>query len=239
MSLKFALALVRRLIASFIPSDSPGTVYAAHLALITQMTAPPPASSPGLPVNHNPAPLGAPALQATLIAIDNLINLARKNRHTSIVSLAHVIRLRVLLRAGAWPQVGAALQMAEVTLGLMFDNGKENNNGTVIEDGDVKIKDDILPRWNSITAGDVHTHTLGYSQILNSNSKDFGTKSKGEDTHSDPAHASLVIHTLLFGIIFFTFSGDICAAERRLIVLHALVDNGALQGFKDGIVQVH
>jgi hypothetical protein len=202
------------------------------------MTSPPPTAGPS--ANLSPAPLRAPALQATLIAIDTLITLARKNHHPRIVALAHVIKLRVLLRAGAWSQVGAALDMAEAILGLIFDNGKENNVKEVVSaKGAAKAEDNVLPRWSSITAGDVHALSREYSQVLiSSNSNNFEIKPEEESTQSDPAHASLVIHTLLSGAIFFTFSGNIRAAEQRLVALHGLVDSGALQGFKDGVVQV-
>ena len=203
------------------------------------MTTPPAAPGPGL--NLSPAPLRAPALQAALIAIDTLTTLARKNQHPRIVALAHVMRLCVQLRAGAWSQTGAALDLAEAVLGLIFDNGKDNiDKRAVSTKGDATAENNVLPRWNSITAGDVHALSREYSQLLNSsNPRNFESKSEEESAHSDPAHASLVIHTLLSGAIFFTFSGNIRAAEQRLVALHALVDSGALQGFKDGIVQVY
>ncbi|OAX38109.1 hypothetical protein K503DRAFT_741672 [Rhizopogon vinicolor AM-OR11-026] len=236
---KFALALLRRLIASFVPADSPATVYASHLALITQMSTLPSTTGPGPGANLSPAPLRAPVLQATLRAIDTLTTLAQKNHHPRIIALAHVIRLRVLFRAGAWSQVGAALDMAEAVLGLMFDNEKKNHaKGIVGAKGDAKAEGNVLPRWSSITAGDVHALSLEYSQVLISNSNKNEAKQEEESTHSDPAHSSLVIHTLLSGSIFFTFSGNIRAAEQRLVALHALVDSGALQGFKDGITQI-
>lgn len=65
----------------------------------------------------------------------------------------------------------------------------------------------------------------------------MGPKQEGESTQTDPSHASLDFHTLLSGTVFFTFSGNIRAAEQRLIVLHKIVDSGAREGFKDGIVQ--
>ncbi|KAG1817613.1 uncharacterized protein BJ212DRAFT_1480169 [Suillus subaureus] len=57
---KFACAILRCLIASFVPSDPPATVYNAHLTLIAQITTPPP--SLNVAANTTPAPLGAPAL---------------------------------------------------------------------------------------------------------------------------------------------------------------------------------
>ncbi|KAG2110691.1 hypothetical protein DEU56DRAFT_896675 [Suillus clintonianus] len=235
---KFARAILRRLIASLAPSDPPGTVYAAHLALITQITTPPPSSN--ATANLSPAPPGAPVLQATLAAIDTLITLARKNHHPRIIALAHVIRLRVLLRASAWPQVGAALDTAEAVLGLIFDkDGKDSHDkGPINTIADAEPDNDTLPRWNSITAHDVNALSREYSQVrINSNSN-MGPKQEEESTQIDPAHASLVIHTLLSGTIFFTFSGNIRAAEQRLIALHEIVDSGALEGFKDGIIQI-
>jgi hypothetical protein len=169
-----------------------------------------------------------------------LIFLARKNHHPRIVALAHVIRLRVLLRAAAWPQVGAALDAAEAVLGLMFDkDGKVNNDkGRINVMANAKPDDDALPRWNSITAHDVNALSREYSQVrITSNQSSVEPKIEEESTQSDPAHASLVIHTLLSGTIFFTFSGNIRAAEQRLVALHEIIDSGALEGFKDGIVQ--
>ncbi|KAG1829018.1 hypothetical protein DFJ58DRAFT_294315 [Suillus subalutaceus] len=233
---KFARAILRRLIASFVPSDPPGTVYDAHLALITQINTP----SSNAAANASPAPLGPPALQATLTAIDTLITLARKNHHPRIIALAHVIRLRVLLRAGVWTQVGAALDIAEAVLGLMFDkDGKvRNGKGNINAMANAKQDDDALPRWNSITAHDVNSLSREYSQVHITNHSNVEPRQDEESTRSDPAHASLVIHTLLSGTIFFTFSGNIRAAEQRLVALHEIIDSGALEGFKDGIVQI-
>ncbi|KAG1786474.1 uncharacterized protein HD556DRAFT_1053488 [Suillus plorans] len=235
---KFARAILRRLIASFVPSDPPGTVYDAHLALITQIITLPP--SPNTAGNTSPAPLGAPALQATLTAIDTLITLARKNHHSQIIALAHVIRLRVLLRASAWAQVGAALDTAEAVLGLIFDkNGKVKNDEGHINAMKNNKPDDALPRWNSITAHDVNALSREYSQVrITSDQSNVEPNQEEENTQSDPAHASLVIHTLISAIIFFTFSGNVRAAEQRLVALHEIVDGGALEGFKDGTVQI-
>ncbi|KAG1805584.1 uncharacterized protein BJ212DRAFT_1391745 [Suillus subaureus] len=235
---KFARAILRRLIASFVPSDPPATVYNAHLTLIAKITTPPPSSNAA--ANTTPAPLGAPALQAILAAIDTLITLARKNHHPRIISLAHVIRLCVLLRANAWTQVGAALDTAEAVLGLMFDkDGKvKNDRGNPNAIVNAKPDDDALPRWNSITAHDVNVLSREHSQVHITNRPNIVEPKQEESTQSDPAHASLVIHTLLSGTIFFTFSGNIRAAEQRLVALHEIVDSGALEGFKDGIVQI-
>ncbi|KAG2144644.1 uncharacterized protein EDB93DRAFT_1152421 [Suillus bovinus] len=213
---KFARAILRRLIASFVPSDPPGTVYDAHLALITQITTLP--SSSNAAANTSPAPIGAPALQAALTAIDTLVTLARKNHHPRIVALAHVIRLCVLLRTSAWAQVGAALETAEAVLGLVFDkDGKvKNNEGHTNVIANAKT-DDALPRWNSITAHDVNALSREYSQVrITSNQSNVGPKQEEEGTQSDPAHASL----------------------QRLVALHEIVDSGALEGFKDGIIQI-
>ncbi|KAG1902737.1 uncharacterized protein F5891DRAFT_1215571 [Suillus fuscotomentosus] len=235
---KFARAILRRLIASFVPSDPPGTVYDAHLALITQIITLPPSTNTA--ANTSPAPLGAPALQATLTAIDTLITLARKNHHSQIIALAHVIRLRVLLRASAWAQVGAALDTAEAVLGLMFDkNGKVKNDEGHINAMKNNKPDDALPRWNSITAHDVNALSREYSQVrITSDQSNVEPNQEEENTQSDPAHASLVIHTLISATIFFTFSGNVRAAEQRLVALHEIVDSGALEGFKDGIIQI-
>ncbi|KAG2364825.1 hypothetical protein BDR07DRAFT_1354615 [Suillus spraguei] len=235
---KFARAILRRLIASFVSSDPPGTVYAAHLALITQINTLPPSSNGA--ANNSPASIGAPALQATLTAIDALITLARKNHHPRIIALAHVIRLRILLRASAWAQVGAALDTAEAVLGLMFNkDGKvKNDKGHINAMADAKQDDDALPRWNSITVHDVNALSREYSQVCITSNSNVEPKQEEEIVQSDPAHASLVIHTLLSGTIFFTFSGNIRAAEQRLVALHEIVDSGALEGFKDGIVQI-
>ncbi|KAG1832855.1 hypothetical protein DFJ58DRAFT_870225, partial [Suillus subalutaceus] len=181
---KFARAILRRLIVSFLPSDPLGIVYALH--------------------------------------------------HSRIIFLTHVIRLRVLLRAGAWAQVGPALDTAEAMLGLIFNkDGKiKNDKGNINAIVNAKPDDDALPHWNSITAHDVNAPSREYSQV-HINHSDVEPKQEEESTQSDPAHASFVIHTLLSGTIFCTFSGNIRAAEQRLIALHKIVDSGALEGFKD------
>ncbi|KIN99916.1 hypothetical protein M404DRAFT_153759 [Pisolithus tinctorius Marx 270] len=123
---RFPRAVLRRLISTFVPSDPPTIVYAAHLALITQLTSSPPASpfshgkgadsSVSIQPHTNP-----PEVQAALTALINLSAIAAQNQHFSMLKLVAVLRLRVLVAAEMWDMVGDALEGAEKLLSLYLD----------------------------------------------------------------------------------------------------------------------
>src|ERR1700685_3441810 len=97
---KYSRSLLRRLISSsFLPSDPPGVVYAAHLALISQL------ANTNSNTNSNTNTISTPtkpttnahAVQQTLSAISSLTTLSQKQNHPQITLLSYVLRLRVLV----------------------------------------------------------------------------------------------------------------------------------------------
>ncbi|PFH47789.1 hypothetical protein AMATHDRAFT_66920 [Amanita thiersii Skay4041] len=99
---KHAIQITRRLINSYLPSEPLHVVYAAHLSYIS------------FSENEN--------LSKLLDAIQDLQNLATKNKHDDVVHLARVIRLRALTKEGECQGAGEALSDAEQATGLNLDN---------------------------------------------------------------------------------------------------------------------
>lgn len=241
---KYARALLRRLIASFMSSDPPSVVYIAHLALITHLTSAPP---PVHGASNSTAPL-APELQAALTAITTLSSLAAQNGHLAIEDLAAVLRVRILVGAGLWDLVGDALSAAENAMQLVFNTGEEKHAKG--QDQEVeKAKQDTtetLMRSYSITAQDVHSSDSSQSQSQ-SNSNPAPIPSPAKEASSIPGPKAtdtltlaLTAHVLILGVVFHTHAGRARAADTRLAALHTLMDGGALVGGanSDGVVEV-
>jgi hypothetical protein len=238
---KYARALLRRLIASFLSSDPPSVVYTAHLALITHLTSAPP---PARDASTSASP--TPELQAALTAISTLSNLAVQNRHSSIEDLAVVLRVRVLVGAAMWDLVGDALSAAEKAMELVFTKADDKPvNG---QEGD-KAKQDIaqtLLRSYSITVQDVQNSASSQSQS-ESQSSQVPPSSPNKEGSSVPGPKAmdaltlaLTVHLLVLGVVFHTHAGRAHAADARLAALHVLMDSGALVGGAnaDGLVEV-
>jgi len=243
--------VLRRLISSFVPSDPPTIVYAAHLALITQLSTTPPSPSHGRPPGtySKSKSTSPPELQAALTALTNLSALAGKNQHFAISKLAAVLRVRILIAAETWEMVGEALDNAERLLDLVFE--KEGDTSNIQEDGKTKQVPSDLIRSYSITTQDVHdsaasqshsqsqtpSQTPVLSDTLNNNvyrERPF----KIPDT--DPLGLTLTVHTLILGILYHTHGGQARSAGPRLAALHSVMDSGALvEGVgSDGLVEV-
>ncbi|TFK56312.1 hypothetical protein OE88DRAFT_1620238 [Heliocybe sulcata] len=104
---KFSRKLLSRLTSSFLPSDPPHIVYAAHLARIESFIG---SSVPG-------------EISAGLGNIDALENLARLNGrgHERVVLLCKVLRLRAMVKAEMWEEVEEVLKGAEGDLGMSYE----------------------------------------------------------------------------------------------------------------------
>lgn len=241
---KYARALLRRLIASFMCSDPPSVVYTAHFALITHLTsAPPPVH--GAP---NAAAPSAAELQAALTVITTLSSLAAQNKHFAIEDLAAVLRVRVLVGAGLWDLVGDALSVAEKAMQLVFHTGEEKS--VKGREGEKAKQDtaETLMRSYSITAQDVHSSASSQSQSQSrSDPTPTPTPSPAKKASSVPGPKgtdaltlALTAHILILGVIFHTHAGRARAADARLATLHTLMDGGALVGGpnSDGLVEV-
>ncbi|KAF8837530.1 hypothetical protein BDN67DRAFT_972862 [Paxillus ammoniavirescens] len=249
---KFARALLRRLIASFMPSDPPSIVYMAHLALITQLT-----STPPQPTTTTTSPTSGDKtsvleLQAALTAITTLSTLAAQNRHSAIEDLAAVLRVRVLVSAGMWDLVGEALEAAEKALCLVFRDAENEGPAKGQESNKVKQEPpEALMRSYSITAQDVHDSAASQSQsqanvsvphpdtVPRPSSPEAAPSIPGPKA-TDSLILSLTAHILILGTVYHTHAGRARSAELRLAALHTLMDGGPLVGGanSDGLVEV-
>ncbi|KAH0834299.1 hypothetical protein J3R83DRAFT_11674 [Lanmaoa asiatica] len=240
---KYARALLRRLIASFMTSDPPSVVYISHLALITHLTSAPP---PVHGASNSVAP-SAPELQAALTAITTLSSLAAQNGHLAIEDLAAVLRVRVLVGACLWDLVGDALSIAEKAMQLVFRTG-EAEKPVKGQEGEKAKQDtaEVLMRSYSITAQDLHSSASSQSQSQ-ANSDPTPTPSPAKEASSVPGPKgtdsltlTLTAHLLILGVIFHSHGGRARAADTRLAALHALMDGGALVGGanSDGLVEI-
>ncbi|KAL4068831.1 hypothetical protein V8B97DRAFT_1872534 [Scleroderma yunnanense] len=249
---RFARAVLRRLISSFVSSDPPTIVYTAHLALITQLSTTSPSPSHRKPPDTYPysqsTSTSAPEFQAALIALTNLSALAAQNQHFEMLKLAAVLRVRILIAAEMWHRVGEAIDNAERLLDLVFEN--EGDVEGIQDRGHVKQEaSELLARSYSITAQDVHDSAASQSQSQapsltpgTSDASNYcfsgGHSAKPPDT--DPLGLALKVHTLMLGILYHTHSGRAQAAGPRLASLHSMMDSGALVGGvnSDGIVEI-
>ncbi|KAI6139931.1 hypothetical protein BKA82DRAFT_4219218 [Pisolithus tinctorius] len=244
---RFARAVLRRLISTFVPSDPPTIVYAAHLALITQLTS----SSPASPFSHAKGAdssvsiqphTNPPEVQAALTAFINLSAIAAQNQHFSMLKLVAVLRLRVLVAAEMWDMVGDALEGAEKLLSLVFDDGNSTKEG-----GQERVMkrevSEFLTRSYSITAQGVHDSAASQSRPqTESDNKTLTEQPPADvkDAEEDPLTAALTVHTLMLGIVYHTHGGRTRATEPRLAALHSLMDSSAPVGGvgSDGLVEV-
>ncbi|KAI6161360.1 hypothetical protein EDD17DRAFT_1589632 [Pisolithus thermaeus] len=238
---RFARAVLRRLISTFVPSDPPTVVSRL----------PPPASnlSHGNGANESISfhpHRNPPEIQAALTALTNLSAIAAQNQHFSILKLVAVLRLRVLVAAEMWDVVGDALQGAEKLLSLAFHDSNGAKEGG--QEREVKREDsEFLTCSYSITAQEVHDSAATQSRSQTPLEMGPDDKARTEqppadakNTREDPLTAALSVHTLMLGIVYHTRGGCARAAELRLAALHSLMDSGAQVGGvnSDGLVEV-
>ncbi|PCH34372.1 hypothetical protein WOLCODRAFT_113675 [Wolfiporia cocos MD-104 SS10] len=207
---KFARNQLRNLLSSFLPTDPPHTVYAAHLAYISLLTTPTASSSHTTPPNVSPTPCSQD-VHAALGAVDVLAALSQEKRHRQVALLVRVLRLRVLVAAGMWDQVHKALMDTECAFGLSYEPC-------------------ITPRPRKAPQG-------GSSQE-GSQEKEKEKEPDAFIAFEDTLEAALVMHVLMMAVIFFTHVGDAPEASPRLSHLHALLDSGVLERFPDGMLEI-
>jgi len=239
---KYARSILRRLIASFLLSDPPAIIYAAHLALISQLATPmhkPTTSFPDSPtkldikamnktVNKNNV-VNALSLQdvhAALDALSALAALSQQNSHPQITLLTLVMRLRILIDNCVWNQVKDALSKCETALGLSYDDSLSPPSPSAAHGMTSRKRKrsdmNISHQFRSTTSPDCPT-TNHSDQFI---------------SFEDPLETSLAIQVLILGVVYHTHVGSAALSAPRLSHLHALCDGGALELFPEGIVQV-
>ncbi|KAL0577825.1 hypothetical protein V5O48_004153 [Marasmius crinis-equi] len=220
-NVKFARTLLRRLITTFLPSDPPHLVYTAHLKHITSLMISPSSASPSL--SFSPSPCHPQDTRAALTAIQNMENLAIKSNHPQVELLTRVLRLRLLVSSGQLEQVEEALTSAEEGLGIEYVHG--NHTGTPSRRG-LRLADMNTPQQTVSSTPKSKSLQDCDSPSTNSTS---GPASLNFKTFSDPFSLSMAIHTLIIGVIFYTYGGRAEDSTSRLSHLHSILDGGALR----------
>ncbi|KAF4604497.1 hypothetical protein EYR40_003271 [Pleurotus pulmonarius] len=132
--------------------------------------------------------------------------------HMRVVLLTHVLRLRVLIAAGMWSEVGDALKEAEQILKISAEPASIPK----------EMDPDATPKASN----------------RNSSSN---TAAAGVVDSEDPFIIALVVHTLIIGVLYHTYSGDAQASQTRLSILHATMDKAMLekdQETEDGVISI-
>lgn len=209
---------MRNLVTSFQPTDPPYFVYSAQLSLISLLTAPQPA--------HNPTTNSKFVLK-TLPSTPPALSSPGQNKS---------------------PQdIHAALNTLQTMETLSIQHG--HNHITLLA---------LVLRLRILVAaamwGDVPTvlqraeTALGLSYDASTTPRPGTSTPKGKAraqepeatfiTFEDPVEAALVVHLLMMSITYYTHIGVAAETSPRLSHLHALLDSGVLDKFKDGIVHV-
>ncbi|KAK0450523.1 uncharacterized protein EV420DRAFT_738131 [Desarmillaria tabescens] len=205
---KFALTLLRRLLNSFLPSDPPHAIYAAHLTLISHLT-----------TSNSSSSISSPKeTKAPLSAIQALADLADNNRHSSVKLYALVLKLRTLVSSNLWESVDDALRSAEEALGI----------DCLSVQGSAVAEKQVL---NSIS----NTPRSQEGTIAGS-PKQPSTPTPSMPKFADKLAEIMAIHTLIIGVVFHTFVGNFARASTRLTLLHMLMDSGVLITSGSGVV---
>lgn len=94
--------------------------------------------------------------------------------------------------------------------------------------------------WDSVGESLILAESaLGFSYNLQPQPRKPGEKKPEEFiSFDDPFEASMVIHTLMMSVIYYTHTGQSQHSSPRLSHLHALLDSDALEKFPLGTVEV-
>ncbi|OJT13950.1 hypothetical protein TRAPUB_9489 [Trametes pubescens] len=214
---KFARNQIRNLISSLMPSDPPHMRYSAQLALITLLTTPTAAHQtkpePEKVQNHTPPSSPQPSAQdvyAALSVVQELEDRAVADTHKQVALLARVLRLRILVAAGMWADVCAAIQKGEVALGLSYEAASTPK-----------------PRKPQPSQGKGATQT-----------QQAPAPEQMFIMFEDAFEAAMVVHLLMLSIVYYTHAGDAAEVSPRLSHLHALLDSDVLDRFPDGVIEI-
>ncbi|KAJ3562231.1 hypothetical protein NP233_g9703 [Leucocoprinus birnbaumii] len=187
---------LKRALSTFTDDEPPHTVYTFHLSLIASIS-----SQSTDEVTNTVKSLGA---------ISDLHDCATQRGDQAVIELASVLRLRALMRAGLWSDVGESLDAAESGLDM-----EETLRSYSEEKGKAAEKE-----------AQSSTHTLPSPP----SSTTKPSRSLFEYT--------LIVHTLILGIIYYTYVGDSSLANPRLKWLHELLDTHSHRFPKSGIFEI-
>ncbi|KZT02078.1 uncharacterized protein LAESUDRAFT_662657 [Laetiporus sulphureus 93-53] len=206
---KFARTQIRKLLASFRPTDPPHVIYSAQLAYINLLTTPSPSlyatSVPGQ-VSFTPPSRSPQDIHAALNILEELETTSKKNEYKRVALLARVLRLRILVAASLWADVPTALKRAEEALGLSYE-----------------------PKTTP------KPHKVQFSTGAEGSTDSVEATFISFDSAFESA---MVVHLLMMSVVYYTHIGDAPEASPRLSHLHSLLDSGALDKFPSGVVEL-
>lgn len=159
-----------------------------------------------------------PDIPTALSAVEDLASISQRRGDLRMSLLCHVLRLRMLVDAGMWQNVGEALLQAESALGLSYDQSPRRADGSPAKGSPAKGS----PAKGSSSTGSPEKSRVIKEQIF--------------IMFDDPLEVSMVLHVLIMGIVYYTHGGNAAAASPRLSHLHALLDSDALSKFPEGVV---
>ncbi|KAG7100224.1 hypothetical protein E1B28_001999 [Marasmius oreades] len=227
-NVKFARTLLRRLLSSFVPSDPPHLVYTAHLKHISSLMVPssPSPFSSSLPIS--PGYRHPQDTRAVLTAIQNMQNIAIKSNHSHVTLLTRVLRLRLLMSSGQLVQVEEALSSAEEGLGIEYPAERSQKQPDSPSRGGLRVADINTSHLPSLSP--FKLNRLNENHSLSSSADKASVQAvPSYKTFSDPFSTSMALHTLIIGVVFYTYAGSAVDSSQRLSHLHALLDSGVLK----------
>jgi hypothetical protein len=128
--------------------------------------------------------------------------------------LALLVRVLVLVRHGVWAQAGEALAQAETAF-----------TETCPLDSDPIASGSASPGSGTGSPAAV-PNPNNTGSVSRSNSDIMVTTNS--DTKTKRAHLVFLVHLLIAGVVYYTYTGDAAGASERLRRLHALLDAGVL-----------
>ncbi|KAJ4485686.1 hypothetical protein J3R30DRAFT_3365295 [Lentinula aciculospora] len=238
-NIKFARMLLRRLLTTYLPSDPPHIIYTAHLKFISHLITPIETQYKPTTMVSNASPVKlSQDVRQTMSAIQAMQKHACKYGHNEVVLLTRVLRLRQLVSSGLWDQVSEALAETEEALGLQFAGEQDTVDQSA---GQSPRKGLRVTDLNTVHMNPPSPTKLSFStKPSNTSDAQPSLTPVSEATPSFKMfhtyfERSMALHTLLIGVVFYTYVGRVSDATQRLSHLHALLDAGALRFDKKAV----
>lgn len=209
---KAAQNSLKRSLMTTTPNDAPHILYTIHLAHIASI------SSQSSDETTN--------TMRSLGAINDLREAASKRGHKPVIQLALILRLRALMRSGSWSEVGESLDAAEDVLGMEETLNDYTNDKPMTDD---KTKTDDKPT----------TDEKPSSEIRDQLSVPVPHPTACTVSSRTTFEYALIIHTLILGVIFHTYTGDTNLGNPRLKWMYELLDTYLPRFPKTGIFEAN
>lgn len=213
---KAAQNSLKRSLMTTTPNDAPHILYTIHLAHIASI------SSQSSDETTN--------TMRSLGAINDLREAASKRGHKPVIQLALILRLRALMRSGSWSEVGESLDAAEDVLGMEETLNDYTDDKLATDDKtrtDDKPKTDEKPKANDKPSSEIRDQLP--VPVPHPTSCTVSSRPTFE--------YALIIHTLILGVIFHTYTGDTNLVNPRLKWMYELLDTYLPRFPKTGIFE--